>query len=215
MHPTENTDPTPQPSIGWNDVVAASAAAEAERVERTRTFDRILVDLTAEERADYGTQHVAADTELEGLVEEKKEAMADFKARIAKVESRKREIAEAITKKKAWREAPTEGWICEEIFATNTRRYIDPADERVLCVEAMKPEDRQLALPTIDEQSEAKAREVDPAPPASSDLTDPEALLAAAQRGADVEPTDATLDNDGVPDSFSDLGDDDDEEDDS
>lgn len=210
MQTTPENTPQPEKSIGWNDVVAASAEAEANRIERSRTFDRILVDLTDVERGDYGALHVAADTELEALMVEKKEAMADFKARIAKVESKKREIAEAITRKKAWREAPTEGWICEEIFALNVRKYVDPATGRVLCEEAMKPEDRQLALPTISDDAEAKAKDVEPGP-TSTDLTDPEALLRAAKEGDDIDPEDASLDNDGP--SY-DLDDEDDEEDD-
>jgi hypothetical protein len=214
--PTENTDPS-KPSIGWNDVVAASAEAEANRVERTQTFDKILVDLTDAERAELGAQHVAADAELDELTEEKKEAMADFKARIAKVESKKREIADAITKKKAWREAPKEGWICLEIFSQNERRYLDPKTEAVLCVEAMTSEDRQLALPVVSDDAEKAAakKDVDPAPPASSDLTDPEALLAAAQRGAEADPEDETLDNDGPSYDLDDEDDDDDDEDES
>lgn len=200
-----------QPTVTWNDVVQASVEADANRIERTQTFDRILVDLTLEERADLGLEIVAADDALTLLTAEKKEAMAEFKAKIAKAESKKREIADAITKRKTWREAPKEGWTCEEVFATNSRTYLDPSG-RVMCVEAMTMEDRQLALPVIGEDVDAKAREVDPAPPASSDLTDPEALLAAAQRGEAIEPEDTSLDND-APDSFSDLGSGEDDED--
>ena len=199
------------PTTTWNDVVAASSEAEANRVTREQVFDRILVDLTPEERAELGAEHVAADAELAELTDEKKEAMADFKARIAKVESKKREIAEAITKKKTWREPGAAGWICEEVFATNTRRYLDPKTNRVMCEEAIGANERQLALPVVSADAEAKAAQLslgDVETTDATDTTDPEALLAAAQKG-DADPADAPLDNEP---STSDLGDDEDDD---
>jgi len=176
--------PDASPATTWNDVVNASNEADANRVTREQVFDTILADLTAEERADLGAEHVAADAELAELTDEKKEAMADFKARIAKVESKKREIAEAITKKKK-RVAPSkEGWICEKIFATNTRRYLEPKTGRVMCTEAMSAKDRQLALPTISEESDRQLS-LDETSENSSDVTDPEAVLRAAEEAED------------------------------
>jgi len=194
--------------VTWNDVVEASKEAESNRVTREQTFDKILVDLTPEERAELGAEHVAADAELADLTEEKKEAVADFKARIAKVESRKREIAEAITRKKKWQAPGSDGWLCEETFATNTRRYLDPKTGRVMCTEAMTGADRQLALPKVSDAAAEKAAqlslgEVDP-----TATTDPEALLKAAAEG-EIDPADEPLDNDG---SSDDLGDDEDED---
>ena len=204
-------------AVTWNDVVAASTEAEANRVTREQCFDRILVDLTPEERAELGAEHVAADAELAELTDEKKEAMADFKARIAKVESRKREIAEAITKKKKWQEPGAGGWICEEIFATNTRRYLDPKTERVMCEEAMGAHERQLALPVVSQEAAEKVAQLSLGDVEPTDMTDPEALLRAAAEG-EAEPADSSLDNDGSSDDLGDddgdAGDGDDEDDD-
>jgi len=200
------------PTTTWNDVVAASSEADANRVTREQCFDRILVDLTPEERAQLGADHVAADAELAELTDEKKEVMADFKARIAKVESKKREIAEAITKKKKYQEPGAGGWICEEVFATNTRRYLDPKTNRVMCEEAIGANERQLALPVVGEDDAAKATQLslgDVEPTDATETTDPEALLKAAAEG-ELDLTDAPLENDP---SFSDFGDDDEEED--
>jgi hypothetical protein len=188
--------------VTWNDVVNATIEAEANRVERTQSFDKIRVELTAEERAELGAKHVATDRELVALTDDRKEAMAAFKARIAKVESRKREIAEAIDAKTEWRTPGSDGWICEETFATNTRRYLDPKTGRVLCTEAMDASDRQLALPVVSEEAKPTADaqlnlgDVEPSDLESTDMTDPAALLDAAQRGEDADEEDESDDLD-------------------
>jgi hypothetical protein len=194
----------------WNDVVAASVEAEANRTNVERVFDRILVDLTDTELAELGDKHVDADAKLATVLSEKKEAMADFKAQIAEAESDKRKIAETIKKKKALRDSPTEGWICEETFATNTRVYRDPKTGAVVCTEAMGANERQLALPKVSDEASAKAAQLslgDVEPTDATTCDDPEALLAAAQQGEAAEDEGRDDDDQGDGDGDDEDGD--------
>ena len=80
-----------------------------------------------------------------------------------------------------------------------------------MCEEAIGANERQLALPVVSADAEAKAAQLslgDVETTDATDTTDPEALLAAAQKG-DADPADAPLDNEP---STSDLGDDEDDD---
>jgi len=145
----------------------------------------------------------AADREIDALKAALKEKKAESEAIAARLRERNRQGSKETWPKKAH-------WKIGTCFALNTVVYVDPETGLEVARRALTQSERQLELGVDVALAALKpTAEVDPAPPASSDLTDPEALLAAAQRGEALDPADKTLDNEP---SFSDLGDDDEDD---
>lgn len=182
------TDAAPDRAQEWRD---ATAEAEASRVEEEIVHDKIKVKLTDAQRVAIGVAYVKADAELRDLVEEKKAAMADFKERIADIESTKRTTGEEIETGEAFR---TNDWIVQRVFSTNTVRYLDPMTRECVREEPMTAADRQVELPLANEDKTPQLSLGDVVSSDPTEATDPEALLLAAQKG-DALPEEETLDN--------------------
>lgn len=146
----------------------------------------------------------AADREIDALKAELKEKRAESEALATRIRDRNRQGSKETWPKKAH-------WKIGTCFSLNTVVYVDPDTGEEVARRALTQSERQLEL-GVDAALDAlkPTAEVEPAPPASTDMTDPEKLLEAAQRGDALDPAAETLDNEP---SFSALTDEDDEDD--
>lgn len=212
----EDVIPAPTtPSVTWNDVVKASAEVDAARVEREIVEDVLDVKLDESALADIARANAADDqekTERQLKVDGLKTKLKDEKTAIDALTARMHDRNNAVLKGSQSRKAK---WILETCFATNTATYRDPVTNRVVLDRALFPHERQVALPLVSTESTEKSKQLalgETGPDDDSAMTDPEALLKAAQTG-ELDPADAPLDNDGSSQELED-GDGDDEDED-
>lgn len=183
---------------------AAEAVVEARQAEMPpRRFEEMLpCSLTAAEQIVRGEQLSAALAVVDDIAAERKKANDGFKARTELQMERVRELQKAIDTKAEDRNVECiESFElrlgCARTVRVDTGEYIR---ERALQTSELQPD-----LPMTNGangHAQMNLGDVDPA-----DMTDPGALLAAAQRG-ETDPADQPLDNDG---SSEDLGDEDDD----
>lgn len=192
------------PPATWGDVAEASDRQPT----REEVEDVIEVRLTEADLADIARQNATDDEErasIQRAIDDLKGDLKDKKAELASVEARIRErhsnVRRGVQSKKG-------KWILEELFAANTVRYLDPKTEAVVLERAMTTGERQTELAldvvaTAIANGAAKAADVEAASNDDASVTDPAALLEAAQRG----------DTSDEEEDFEDFADDDDDED--
>jgi hypothetical protein len=202
---------TPKPS--WAaDVLAAKATAEPEWTWEV-SEEVIDVPLTDADRANMLRAN-GADEETKATVDREideakatlKEKKAESETIAARMKDRNRSGSKETAPKKAH-------WKVGTCFALNTLVYVDPDTGVEVSRRPLTQRERQLelgvdkALDLIKPKSDDGQLSLGDVEP--TDLTNPEALLLAAQQG-EQDPADAPLDNEP---SSSDLGDDDDSDD--
>jgi hypothetical protein len=188
---------------------AATPEPDANRVEVETVEDVIDVKLTDADLADIARANAADDQEktqrqktVDDLKTELKEEKEAIEALVARMHDRNNAVLKGHQARKAH-------WTLETCFATNTARYIDPRNGRVVHERALRVDERQISLP-IDAKPKSDDGQLSLGDVEPTDMTNPAALLLAAKQG-EQDPADAPLDNEP---SSSDLGDDDDSDDD-
>lgn len=195
----ETTETTAQ-QMTWPE---AAADAEANRVNRETVTDVIDVMLTDADLAEIARANANDDlerqTHLEN-VEALKEDLKEEKTAISAIEARIRDRNNSVRKGTVSKNGE---WILEEVFATNTVRYLDPRTERVVLERPMSFAERQTELPLAD-ASAAAPEEVEPGPALTGDeasaVTNLALLLEAAQRGEEIP-----LENEDLDESSAEL----------
>ena len=193
---TETNGADKKPS--WAEVAAVSAEIEAskwtwetsEEVLEVTLTDGDMADLLRANGADEDAK-AACDREIDGLKAELKEKKSESEAIAARMKDRNRAGWKGTTQKKAH-------WKVGQCFALNVVRYVDPITGVVVKERALTGAERQLDLladgalaackPTADAQ--LNLGDVEPSDLDATDLTDPAALLDAAQRGEDADDED-------------------------
>lgn len=172
----------------WADVAAASAEAEAS--VREKLTDVIEVKLTDADLANIARENAADDeakAALQAQLDDLKSEMKDKKTSISAIEQRVRDRNTAVRKGTQARKGE---WLVESLFETNTVRYLDPRTEQVVHERPMSVSERQIELPLGTPPAPRRLDEEAPDDTAPTDVTDPNALLAAAQRGDDASADD-------------------------
>ncbi len=193
----------------------AAATAEAETVEAAKAADEwewdvseevLNIPLTPEGgldliRANGADEEAKAmvDREADDLKTELKEKKAESEAIAARMKERNRSGLKGVIAKKA-------NWKVGTCFALNTVRYVDPITDRVVFERAIRADERQSSLP-LDETQPATGDQMNLGDVEPGDVSDPDALLRAAQAG-DEDPADASLENEDLSDDLSDEDDD-------
>lgn len=206
---SEATNDLPMPPTLWNEAIAASAEAQKETVPTYEDVEEVLdLPLRVSDLAVIAQENAVDDqlrNEAQRDLDELKLAMKDKKAEVSSIEAR---IRERHSNVRAGAHKVKKTWRVYEMFAANTVRYIDPTTNEVVLERAMTAGERQteLALDVVDKAiaNGATTAEVEAAPNDDASVTDPEALLEAAQRGAE---------SDDEEEDFDDFADDDDGDD--
>jgi hypothetical protein len=208
-HAWKNPQRRSQADVTWNDVVAASAERAANEWEWEDSEEVIPVTLTSADKARLIDENGVDQKEKDAVdkkIDEHKERIKALKAEadviLARTEDRNRAASRGIEDRRAT-------WKVGTCFAINTVRYVDRETGLVVRERPIEAHERQIALPLVSDDAAAKAAQLslgDVEPGDDTAMTDPEALLDAAQKG-ETEPADQPLDNDG---SSEDLGDDED-----
>lgn len=188
MNQTTQNEPTPPQQTSWTDVAKESA----QQPTRELVTDVIDIVLNDSDLADIARANAADDQEKETHqreVDHLKESLKEEKVAIAAIEQRVRDRNNSVRKGSVARKGE---WLVVSIFAQNLVQYLDPKSERVVFERPMQSDERQVELALGDALSALK---VDDAPAMDDDgtaLTDPEALLRAAQAGEEQDDIDLT-----------------------
>lgn len=178
------------PPMDWTQAVEE---AEASRVERVTLEDVIDVKLTETDLADIARANAADDHEktarqrkVDDLKSDLKDEKTSIDALVARMHDRNNAVLKGVQARKA-------AWIVETIFATNTVRYLDPTTERVVLERPISADERQVKLPLVDDAPVSAGAQMSLGDVDDQDadgITDPDALLEAAQAGDDEDDLD-------------------------
>lgn len=163
---------------------------ESEEVIDITLSDADMADLLRANGADEDAK-AAVDREIDTMKSNLKEKKAESEAIAARMKDRNRSGSRGVQSKKAT-------WKVGTCFALNMARYVDPLTGRIVLERALRSDERQVALPLPEPGAQLERGDAD-----DTDLTDPDALLAAAQAG-EVSDDDDDHDGDGGNDGEED-----------
>jgi hypothetical protein len=201
MTTTETTKPNPEKTTGWAEAAAASAAAQEPGDPPPKKFRaRLTTKLTDREFREHGQKLADITAELDEFESETKQIMADRKATKAEIDGRRRrelqilstgredrdvECVEHVSLRQGrkWRVRLDTNETYEEQPLSDGERQAslpmelvnpdDPEDGQLRPIDTASVEERE---PVSEVEEEAELAEESPI-----DVTDPDALLAAAE----------------------------------
>lgn len=137
----------PSGSVSWSEVAAASAEAQTADEEVDYVEEKLLVELSQAEvtaREIANGDRLAERTRLETELETKKAEAKAIKTEIDEVQA---EIDEGIKETSSRRALVTKRWRVVSDFRTNTERWYDPSDGRLVNERAIPANRKQMPLP--------------------------------------------------------------------
>lgn len=173
-------------AVTWNDVVKASAERDASEWEWEEAEEVIPVKLGSADKArllDENAIDQKAKDEVDAKIDALKDQIKTLKAEadviLSRTEERNRACGAGVEQRR-------DTWKIGTCFAVNTVRYVDRETGQVMHERAIEDHERQVALPLVSPEATAKAAQLSLGDADPSDLTDPDALLRAAQEGEDT-----------------------------
>jgi hypothetical protein len=179
----------------WSDVIAASSEAQPD-VERETVEDAIDVTLTEQDLVRIARENAADDEDRLALVTELDDLKAVVKAKKSLIDAIDQRVRERNAAVRSGSQRRKGEWIMETHYRLGKVSYLDPVTMAVVSERALTMEERQTELP-LDVKA---APDADPDDIDDSDaeaVTDPAALLAAAQSGEQDSDDDEDDDLDG------------------